>query len=224
MRSKPRRTPPPRQCWTPDQVALLTRLYADTPTIEIARQLGFDVARVYKKAAAVGLKKSAAYMASVAACRMRRGDDVGKQTRFGKGHIPWNKGMKGLQIGGVETQFKKGHRSGRSAALYKPIGTERLSKEGYLERKVNDGMPMQNRWRAVHVIQWEAAHGPVPKGYVVAFRDGDKKNAALENLELVSRRELMRRNSSNTIYPKEVAQLVQLRGAITRQLNRRRKP
>ncbi len=75
----------------------------------------------------------------------------------------------------------------------------------------------------MHIINWEAVNGPLPKGHALVFKDGNKQNTAVENLELLSRAELMRRNSYHTNYPKEVAQLVQLRGAITRQINKRSK-
>jgi hypothetical protein len=45
----------------------------------------------------------------------------------------------------------------------------------------------------------------------------------LGRLELISRAENMRRNSYHTRYPKEVAQLIQLRGALNRQINKRLK-
>lgn len=214
---------PPRRRWTDDQVDALTRLYPDTPTADIAKQFGITVERVYSKANLLGLKKSEAYLASPAACRLRKGDGVGAATRFKPGQHSWNKGMKGLNLGGIETQFKPGHRGGKAAELYQPIGTERISKDGYVQRKINDDMPLQRRWRGVHIINWEAVNGPLPKGHALVFKDGNKQNTAVENLELLSRAELMRRNSYHTNYPKEVAQLVQLRGAITRQINKRSK-
>ena len=72
----------------------------------------------------------------------------------------------------------------------------------------------------MHLILWESVHGPVPPSHAVAFRDGNKQHIALDNLELITRAELMRRNTIHN-YPKEIAQLVQLRGAITRQINRK---
>lgn len=213
----------PRQRWTTDQVDALTRLYPDTPTADIAKQLGITVERVYSKANLLGLKKSDAYLDSPAACRLRKGDGVGAATRFKPGQQSWNKGMNGLNLGGIETQFKPGHRGGKAAELYQPIGTERISKDGYIQRKINDDMPLQKRWRGVHIINWEAVNGPLLKGHALVFKDGNKQNTAVENLELLSRAELMRRNSYHTNYPKEVAQLVQLRGAITRQINKRSK-
>lgn len=119
-----------------------------------------------------------------------------------------------------ETQFKKGVRQGVAVRLYKPIGTERISKDGYLERKVNDGLPLQARWRSVHLLVWEAAHGPVPKSHAVAFKNRDRRDIRLENLELVHRRDLMARNTVHNL-PQPLAQTVQLLGALRRKINRK---
>ena len=216
--------PQRRRFWTETELTTLRRDYPDTPTAVLAARLGMSVARVYAKANALGITKSAAYLDSPEACRLRRGDNVGKNTRFQKGHNTWNKGVS-YTAGGRsgETRFKPGHLSGRAAQLIKPIGFERVTKDGYLERKINNDLPLQKRWRAVHLLIWEAAHGPLPKGYAVAFKDGNKRNLALENLELVPRTELMRRNTYHQYGP-EIAQIVRLRGAITRQINRRTSP
>lgn len=127
----------------------------------------------------------------------------------------------------ARTQFRKGERRGVAVRLYQPVGTERVSKDGYLERKVNDDLPLQARWRAVHRIVWEAANGPIPSGHAVVFREGRKTTDAsaitVDGLELVSRGELMRRNSYHTRYPQEVAQLIQLKGALNRKINARSK-
>ncbi|BBI51055.1 hypothetical protein HORIV_34760 [Vreelandella olivaria] len=54
------------------------------------------------------------------------------------------------------------------------------------------------------------------------FRDGDKRNFAPANLELISRAELMRRNSYLNL-PEPLPQIVQLRGALNRKINSRSK-
>ena len=82
------------------------------------------------------------------------------------------------------------------------------------------------RWVAVHRLVWEAAHGPVPDGHVVVFLPG-KRTAELDGItldvvELVTRRELMRRNSVHQM-PKELVELVRLRGVLTRQINTKAK-
>lgn len=212
-----------KKLWSPEEVELLVRLYSDTPTYQIALQLGVAVNRVYAKASDLGLRKSAEYLAGPDACRLRRGCGAGEQYRFKKGSVSWNKGLS-YSPGGrsVETRFKPGYRGGRAVQIYQPIGAERISKDGYLQRKINDDLPFQKRWRGVHILVWEEVNGPLPKGHAIAFLDGNKRNCELSNLELVSRQELMRRNTYHQ-YGKEIAQLVQLRGAITRQINRRTK-
>lgn len=205
-----------RHYWTPDELELLAQRYPDTLTRDVAEQLGLSVRSIYAKANSLGIRKTQAFFASPEAKRL---DGIkGGATRFGK-VPPWNKGMKGLQIGGKETQFKPGHRGGAALAKYKPIGTERISKDGYLQRKVNDDMPLQGRWKAVHTILWEEANGPVPRGFALVFVNGDKRDIRLENLELISRRALMQRNTVHN-YPAPVVEVIQLRGALKRKLNR----
>lgn len=110
--------------------------------------------------------------------------------RFCSEHTPANKGRKG--VGGWEpTQFKKGHKPWN----YQPVGSERVNTEGYVDIKIAD----PNKWRAKHKLIWEAAHGPIPKGHVLIFGDGNKKNIKLDNLILVSRKQLVRLNQHNLI-------------------------
>jgi hypothetical protein len=174
-------------------LALVRELYPHTPTFALAKKLGRSITTVYQMALKLGLHKSAAYLASPAACRLRRGDNIGAQSRFPKGHVPANKGLRrpGYAPGRMkETQFQKGVRQGVAVRLYKPVGTERISKDGYLERKANDDMPLQSRWRAVHLIEWEKANGPLPKGYAICFVNGDKTDRRLDNYGLISRGDL----------------------------------
>lgn len=118
----------------------------------------------------------------------RRRWNTGRTGRFEKGIVPHNKG-KPFRAGGrsAETQFKPGCRHGSARENYKPIGTERFSKEGFLERKIHDGLPLQSRWRAVHLIRWEAANGPIPKGHCLKCLDGDRLNTDPSNWKLISR-------------------------------------
>lgn len=213
-----------RHHWTDEDVALLTCLYPNTPTSKIAKQFGVSIERVYQKAKSIGLKKSAEYMVSPAACRLRRGDNIGTAYRFQRGGVAWNAGMKGLHTGGVATQFKPG-RPPSEARNYKPLGSTRLSTVRYLERKVSDDKNLvpARRWVGVHRLVWESENGAIPPGHVVIFRKGmhttNEQEITIDRLELISRQDLMRRNSYHQ-YGKEIAQLVQMRGAITRQINK----
>ncbi len=107
--------------------------------------------------------------------------------RFESGHIPANKGQKGISYPGTEkTQFKKGNLPYST----KPIGYERTTRDGYIEVKVamRPSNPLCNdNFIAKHRLVWEAANGPIPDGYVLDFKDGNKKNCVLENLILVER-------------------------------------
>ncbi len=100
------------------------------------------------------------------------------------------------------------------------IGTEVMSC-GYLIKKVaiNSG---RKDWIQVHVIVWEKENGPVPDGHIVIFKDGNRSNFDISNLECISKRENLNRNSVHRL-PKELAELCQLRGALNRQINKRAK-
>jgi hypothetical protein len=215
-----------RRAWTTDEIDVLRERFPHERTAGIAADIGRSYTQVAQKAAVLGITKTHEFMSSELSGRVQRGKQNPKMraTQFKPGESAWNKGVS-YQAGGrsQETQFKKGQRHGVAVALYQPIGTERTSKDGYLERKINDDMPLQRRWRAVHLIEWEAVNGPMPPGHCLCFKDGDKNNRALTNLELITRAERIRRNSYHTNYPKEVGQLIQLKGALNRKINRRSK-
>ena len=217
-------TPTPRakrRKWDdPAEIALLKLLYPNRDTSEIAEAMGRTTGSIRGKADALGLRKSREWLASTASGRLQKGCAYGVSTRFQKGQQAWNKGLKGINPGGEAGQFKRGNRSGLALSSYKPIGFERLGKDGYLERKINDDMPLYKRWRAVHLLIWEAANGPIPSGCAVSFRDGNKLNLALDNLQLVTRAELMKRNSYHQYGP-EISKIIQLRGALALQINKR---
>lgn len=215
--------------WQPDELAMILRDYADTPTTELARKLGRSPRAVYECAYALGLRKSAQYMATHKPGRL---DGIrGGATRFKPGQTPPNKGLRrpGWGPGRMkETQFKKG-RPASEARNYRPIGSLRLSKDGYLERKVTDDpsiVPAQ-RWVGVHRLVWESANGAIPPGHIVCFRAGmrttEPDKITADRLELISRVENMRRNTLHNL-PKPVADVVRLRGCINRQINKRKTP
>lgn len=209
--------------WTPEDVAQLRAIYPDLPTADVAALMGRTVRALYAQAQKIGLQKSPEFFASEASGRLLRGQSTrSRATQFKPGHKTWNKGMKGLDIGGQATRFQPGNRTGRANNLYKPIGTERLSRDGYLERKVHDDLPLQSRWRAVHLLIWEAAHGPLPPGHAVVFRDGDKRHISLDNLELITRADLMRRNTRHNL-PKPINDLIMARAVLVRAINRKEK-
>lgn len=213
-----------RRRWTLEEDAILRSRYPNEPTIRIAKTLGRSLSATFKRAESLGLAKAPEYLAAFWAESARRAVTAGAATRFARGHVPANKGCAhrpGWAPGRMRAgQFRRGERRGVAVRLYQPIGTERLSKDGYLQRKTNDDLPLQRRWRFVHVLVWEAAHGPAPKGHAIVFRNGDRRDIRIENLELVTRAELMARNTVHNL-PKPLARTVQLLGALNRQIRRK---
>lgn len=216
------------QPWTPAELELLRQRYADTPTPLLAQTLNRPVTTVYQRAYALGLAKSDEYLRSPAAGRIVNGgrDTRGVGARFVKGMVPWNKGVKGstgTHPNSRRTQFKPG-RLPQDSRNYLPIGSLRINADGYLERKVSDDRTLApaRRWVGVHRLVWEAAHGPVPAGCIVVFR-GPRTTVldeiTLDRVECITRAEHANRNHPRSRHP-ELGRLAQLKGAITRQINR----
>ncbi len=212
----------PIKRWTASEEATLRRLYADTKTDAIAKLLGYSLARVYCKATRIGLVKSEAYLASSDACRLRRGDNVGASYRYPKGHVPANKGLRrpGYAPGRMrETQFKKGGFPVNKDPDFYVLGALRVNTDGYIDMRIGFG-PGALGWRPLHRILWEDAHGPVPKGHVVTFKDRDKLNVELDNLELLTLADNCRRNSIHNL-PAPLKSAITMLGALKRTINRR---
>ena len=110
---------------------------------------------------------------------------------FPKGIIPANKGKKGYCAPGCEKGwFKKGQTPPNKTE----IGTIRFrASDGYLFEKYGPGC---HDWKPHHQLVWERAYGKPPEGYVIVFKDGDRMNCDLSNLELVSYAENLELNRS----------------------------
>lgn len=219
-----------RKRWVPEEIAVLQAQYPDHSAAAVGQLLGRAAGSVHQKAAALGLKKSAAFLASDSAGRVQRGQQHPAMvaTRFQAGAAPWNKGVAYDAKGrSHETRFKKGVLNGTAAKLWKPVGAYRLC-EGQLQIKTGTTPGPNNlRWTPVTRMVWVAAHGPMPAGHIVVFKPGLSTNVlediTPDRLDCITRAENARRNSVHTRYPPEVARLVQLRGALNKQINKRQK-
>lgn len=221
----------PRRRWTDDEDAIIRQRVPNEPTAAVAASLGRSLAATYQRAQVLGVSKSAEYFASPVSGRTNGRQGMG--TRFTKGHVPANKGVRGRKGWApgrmAENQFKPGCRQGIAAKNWKPIGTIATDAEGYQRIKVREGRPGEaygfgnvRVWPLLQRHLWEQAHGPIPPKHSIVFRDGNRANCALENLECISRRELMLRNTVHNL-PKPVAQAIQLLGALKRQIRKRTK-
>jgi hypothetical protein len=87
---------------------------------------------------------------------------------------------------------------------YKPvqIGDEYITSFGYTLVRI-DNPSAKNKhdlWKLKHILIWEAANGPVPKGHCIMFADRNRSNYNLDNLLLVSYQELAVMNNSHLIF------------------------
>lgn len=214
--------------WSAADVDLLRQLYPDRLAADVAALLGRNTSTVHQAAARYGIKKSAVFWASDLSNRIQRGrkDPRMAAGQFKPGLVPWNAGLKGWSPPGCErTQFKKGDRLGAAARNWVPVGSYRITtKDQILQQKISDQPgPSCYRWTPVARLVWQAAHGPIPKGLLIAFKPGLKTNVLAEitvdKLDCISRAENAQRNHPRNHYP-ELLPLYYAKGAITRQVNR----
>ena len=205
--------------WTQYEEETLIRLYEDPKVFpkDIAKMLGRALQQVYNKARAMGLKAPME--------RIRMAGKIGMQhpksiaTRFHKGHIPTNKGKKvspEMYERMRATMFKKG----RINENKREVGSERVNVYGYIEIKVAE----PNRWRLKHRIIWEQVYGEIPKGYNVQFKNHNRQDCRIENLYLICRADqIAKENSYWAKYPKEIQELIHLKGIVNRAIHKAEK-
>ena len=205
--------------WTQQEEKTLIRLYVDPKVFpkDIAKMLGRTLPQVYNKARAMGLKAPME--------RLRMAGKIGTQhpksiaTRFQKGRIPDNKGKRVSPETYAKcqpTMFKKGHISQNKKA----VGSERVNVDGYIEIKVKD----PNIWKLKHRLVWEQHNGVIPAGYNVQFKNHNPQDCRVENLYLISKADqIAKENSYWAKYPKELQELIHLKGVVNRAIHKAEK-
>lgn len=207
---------PPKVFRTDAEKEIVIQLYPNTKNSEIIKIIGCHTEKsVWTIAKKLGVKKSPEYL------RLMGGqlDGVrGTASRFKPGNKPWLTGQK-LPGKTSITSFVKGQRP----ANWMPLGARRINSEGVLERKIKEGPNGAMNWEAEHRLVWKDANGLIPKNHCIAFKPDKFSNVleliTLDAIELLTRKEVMLRNSIWAKNP-ELAKLYQLKGQITRQVNR----
>ena len=179
-------------------------LYPHHSTKYIAELLGVSISKVYNIAWTNKVKKSAEYMLTPESGRII---EPSVANQFKPGHTPHNKGK---QISAeiyekvAPTMFKRGNKPHNT----KPNGTinVRADKSGRLYQyiKIKDC-----QWELLQRYVWTQANGEIPPGSVVIFLDGNYLNCELNNLQVISRRENMARNTIQR-YPAELQEIMKL--------------
>lgn len=139
-----------------------------------------------------------------------------KESRFSKGQVPFNKGLKQSEFMSKEaiektkrTQFKKGSAPHNT----KFDGHERITKDGYIEIRLSQGV-----YRSKHVVEWEKVNGSVKDGYILVCRSNNKLDSSPENWEEITMIENMYRNSRHG-FPKEIIPSLVLNKKLEHKLN-----
>ncbi|NCD40943.1 MAG: HNH endonuclease [Bacteroidia bacterium] len=130
--------------------------------------------------------------ASVKTCRHRyfiiKPED---HWHFNQNNQPYNKG-KHYSAGGrsVETRFKLGNQPHNTRNDY-DISIRRNKKTGICYKYIRLS---KFKWVLMHRWIWETQYGVIPPGHVITFKDKDPMNCTLDNLECITRKELVSRN------------------------------
>ena len=188
-------------------------LYPNHSSKYIAELLGVSISKVYNIAWTNKVKKSAEYMLTPESGRII---EPSVANQFKPGHTPHNKGK---QISAeiyekvAPTMFKIGNKPHNT----KPNGTIniRADKSGRLYQyiKIKDC-----QWELLQRYVWTQANGEIPQGSVVIFLDGNYLNCELNNLQVISRRENMARNTIQR-YPAELQEVMKLTCKLKRKTN-----
>lgn len=195
--------------WNNFEIGILRAHYPNSSMCLLKMLLGKNDYQIYRKANSLGLKKDKAYLELLFSESNKKLCESGKAHRFKKGDKPPNKGKKQTDYMSYEaiertkaTRFKKGnkpHNTREDATI-----SARKDKTGrtYLYYRISLG-----KWVLYHRWLWEQKYGEIPPEKHLVFKDGDSTNVTLDNLELITRKENMKRNSLHN-YPDEIKEVV----------------
>lgn len=191
--------------WTPDMDNVLKENYPYKETSEVAKMLGLTTKQIICRARRLKLHKSPEVFKGIRENGM-----------FLKGHVPFNKGMKQHEFMSEEvirktiaTRFKKG----QIPVNVKNVGYERITRDGYVEIKTEKGFVLKHR------MLWEKYYGTIPKRHVIRFKNGNKQDVRIENLELVTFENNMKDNTIHN-YPPEIKTAIRSIANIKRRIKK----
>lgn len=203
--------------WTEKEIEILRQMYPDHFAQEVAEVLHRAKAAIYCKAKELGIKSTKEKIRRAGGLSQYNPNVISSQ--YKKGNIPINKGKKispEVYAKIKNTMFKKGGHTPNK----KPVGTERVNRDGYIEIKVAD----PNIWKLKHRILWEEANGKIPESHNVQFKNHNPSDCRLENLYLISKADQMaKENSFHAKYPKELQEIIHLKGVVNRAIHKAEK-
>jgi hypothetical protein len=200
---------------TPNEI--IRQRFPHEKTQCIADDLGLTYSQVANRAFTMGLKKTLEFKRSDLSGRQNL-INCGKKFRFTPGHTPFNKGKEmpsEVYEKVKDTMFKPGNRPHN----WKPDGSivERkdtdLSGRVYLYYKIRD-----SKWILYHNKIWIDANGPIPNKHIIIFKDGNTRNCQLDNLQCISMKDNVIRNSIQR-FPQEIQEVIKLTSKLNKKIN-----
>jgi hypothetical protein len=76
-----------------------------------------------------------------------------------------------------------------------------------------------SKWEQLNRYTWEQHNGPIPKGMVVVYKDGNYLNNDIDNLMMITKKENMARNTIQRL-PKELQQVMRLKCKLIKKINK----
>lgn len=194
----------------------ILRRYPDQSSKKIAEDLGLNINYVYSVAHKHKVKKSEAYKRSPESGRFHKGVRRYPNGEFKKGSIPHNKGKKmtpEVYQKVSNTFFKKGQKPiNRKEDNAISIRTDTTG-IGYKYIKLAD-----SKWELYHRYIWKQHYGSIAYGYIVVFKDKNSMNCTIENLELITYKENMERNTIQR-YPAPLREVMKLTNKLIKKIN-----
>jgi hypothetical protein len=195
--SSPRAFIKKRIKWTQAEIEIVKEYYPIRRNTEVLAMLpGKTEKQLYVKCSALGIKKDKVfwgqYMKEI--YETSPNYDKFKSFAFKKGHAAHNKGVpmpEYIREKVKHNWFQKGHTSNPNEQFDGAISIRNDARWGQIQFI----RIAKSKWIPLHQLIWQQAGGELKSGHVITFKDGNVNNVAIENLEQISRAELMRRNS-----------------------------
>lgn len=196
--------------WRLEDIAILKFLYPEMTNLNIGAILGKKEGAIIAKAFKLRLVKDKEFINRCAA-----------KTTFKKGNVSFNKGLKQVDFMSpdaikrtIASRFKKGDIPKNAYEYDGVINVRKDTKTGidYLYIRVKLGV-----WVLYQRYQYEKFIGDIPDGFIVALKDGNPANCHPFNLELLSKRENMLRNTIQR-YDPELIKTMKLLGRLKRKI------
>jgi len=188
--------------------------YLTVPSKRIAKQLGRSEGTARQRMKILGL------VVPLEIVQKFREDSYIK-----KGSVSYNKGKKQIEYMSMEaientkaTRFQKGQLPSNTKEK-DLIVSIRPNRHGINYKFIRISI---GKWIPLARYNWKQIHGPIAFNMKISHKDGDPMNCQIENLELITPGELMKRNTLHN-YPIDIKKTIQLGGILTRKINSKTK-